>query len=296
MNNSSALVLAAGSLGDSLLTLPALRALQSKFQVTVAGTPPYQALGAPLLGVSEVGPLDSLLQTLLYSGPLKEEDRRFLEGFKDVYVFFKERDGALLEKLASIDGLRTHFPSKPFREFLLEGRWAADYWLQAVLDPLPADCPWRQARLQLDEALRDRGRAILEKLGLTSPLVIHPGSGSPEKNAPLSFFRTAAEKAVAESGRQVLVVWGEAEEKNLPAIRQAFSGLKGAGVLPAILTLRDLTAVLSHSAAYLGNDSGVTQLAAACGLKTFAVFNNTDARVWGPQQAVILAAMQHLYA
>lgn len=295
MNNASALVLAAGSLGDSLLTLPALRALQSQHQVTVAGTPPYQALGAQLLGVSEVGPLDSLLQTLLYAGPLKEEDRRFLEGFKEVYVFFKEKDGALLEKLTSIGGLRVHFPPKPFRDFLLEGRWAADYWLQTVLDPLPSDCPWRQARLQLDEALRDRGRVILERLGLSSPLVIHPGSGSPEKNAPLSFFRTAAEKAVVESGRQVLVVWGEAEEKNLPAIRQAFAGLKGAGVLPAMLTLRDLTAVLSHSAAYLGNDSGVTQLAAACGLRTFAVFNNTDARVWGPQQAVILAAMQGLY-
>jgi ADP-heptose:LPS heptosyltransferase len=92
------------------------------------------------------------------------------------------------------------------------------------------------------------------------------------------------------------VVWGEAEEKNILEIRQTFAGLKGVLVLPAPLALRDLAAVFSQSAAYLGNDSGVTQLASACGLRTFAGFNSTDTRIWAPQQAVILAAMKSLYS
>src|SRR5258708_39561673 len=45
MNKNPVLVLAAGSLGDSLLTLPALRLLQSRASVTVAGTSPYLSLG-----------------------------------------------------------------------------------------------------------------------------------------------------------------------------------------------------------------------------------------------------------
>lgn len=293
MSQPSALVLAAGSLGDAILTLPALQCLQSKSPVTVAGTLPYQALGAPLLGIKEAGPLDALLQAL-YAGPLSESDRGFLAGFQDIYVFFKEKDDSLLEKLAAVGGPKVSFPPKPFREFLKEGRWAADYWLQAVLgDPLPEDCPWRQAKLNLDEGMKKRGLEILRSLGLSSPLVIHPGSGSPTKNAPLDFFRTAAERAAAESGKNVLVVWGEAEQKDLAAIRQAFAGLKDVGVVPQTLSLRDLVAVFSQSSAYLGNDSGVTQLASACGLRTFAVFNSTDARVWGPHaNSIILSALQ----
>jgi ADP-heptose:LPS heptosyltransferase len=220
-----------------------------------------------------------------------------LTGFHEIYVFFKEKDNVILEKLAGLSGIHIHFPQKPFTEFLKEARWVAEYWLETSFScPLSPDSPFRQAKLMVDEKLQGRGKEILSSLGLTSPLVIHPGSGSPSKNAPLSFFRTAAERAGAESQKQVLVVWGEAEEKNVKEIQSAFAGLTHAKVLPAILPLKDLVAVFSQSAAYLGNDSGVTQLASACGLKTFAVFNSTDANIWKPYEAIILAAMQNLYS
>ena len=151
--------------------------------------------------------------------------------------------------------------------------------------------PFRQSKLQIGEGLHQKGAEILASLGLSFPLVIHPGSGSPLKNAPLTFFRNAAERAGAESQKQVLVVWGEAEEKNLKEIQEAFRGLDHVRLLLEPLPLKLLAAVFSQSAAYLGNDSGVTQLAAACGLRTFAVFNSTDARVWAPQANAIILSM-----
>lgn len=263
--------------------------------MTVAGTSPYQALGPGLLGVHQVLPLEPLLQTLISSGVAEPFGKNFWSGFEEVFLFFKEKDESLQEKLASDGGLKVHSPAKPFSEFLKEGRWAAEYWLETVLHgPFPFDSPFRQAKLLLDGTHQDRGKTILDSFGISSPLVIHPGSGSPEKNSPLPFFRNAAEKAVAESQKQVLVVWGEAEEKRAGEIQKAFEGLKGVYVLKEPLPLLDLVAVLSRSAAYLGNDSGVTQLAAACGVRTFAVFNSTDSRVWGPQEAVILAAVKNL--
>lgn len=292
MEKQSTLVLTAGSLGDALLTLPALRLLQSRAEITVAGTSPYQSLGVDLLGISGVVSLEPLLQALLSGSPLEPSHQTFLKRFHDIYLFFKEKDGRLLEKLAALSGVQVHFPAKPFDEFLKEARWAAEYWLEtAFACPLSPDSPFRQAKLQIDDALRQRGAVILRSLGVMAPLVIHPGSGSQAKNAPLAFFRSAAERAGAESGKQVLVVWGEAEEKNLAALKEAFSGLNHVRVLPEILPLPDLVAVFSQSAAYLGNDSGVTQLASACGLRTFAVFNTTDARVWGPQADFILLSM-----
>lgn len=236
--------------------------------------------------------MDPLLQSLLSASPLESSQKEFLKRFQDIHVFFKEKDPVLLENLAANSGAQVHFPAQPFEEFLKEARWAAEYWLEtAFACPISPDSPFRQAKLQMDAALHQRGMNLLNSLGLANPLVVHPGSGSPSKNAPLSFFREAAARAGAESDKQVLVVWGEAEEKNLGAIREAFAGMGHVKVLPEILPLRDLLAVFSRSAAYLGNDSGVTQLASACGLRTFAVFNTTDARVWGPQDNFIMLSM-----
>ena len=278
------LVLAAGSLGDSLMTLPALHILQSRSSLTVAGTFPYQALGKDLLGVDQVVALEPLLQNLLTAGEMDPETGNFLSDFREVFLFFKDRDEAVIKRFSAMKNLQIHNPVKPFAEFLGEARWVGEYWLETVLkSSLPGDSPLRQPRLCVGPELQARGLEILESLGLPSPLIIHPGSGSPKKNAPLSFFRSAAERTVTESQKPVLVVWGEAEEENLDSIRQAFAGMKNVQVLPRQLPLTDLAAVFSKSLAYLGNDSGVTQLAAACGLKTFAVFHSTDSRIWGPQ-------------
>lgn len=288
------LVITAGSLGDALLTLPAIKLLRSRSQVTVAGTSPFIALGADLLGIHQTVPLDPLLQDLLSDKPLGNAHRDFLSRFHDVFIFFKERDALILEKLASLSKIQVHFPKRLFAEFLKEARWAAEYWLECAYDgPLPEDSPFRQAKLEISDALRARGGDILRGLGLSTPLILHPGSGSSSKNAPLDFFRDAAKRAVKESQKQVLIIWGEAEEADLDPIRKTFSGLEGVKVLEEPLPLRDLVGVFAHASAYLGNDSGVTHLASACGLRTFALFNTTDARVWGPHaNSIILSALK----
>ncbi|HET9869511.1 MAG TPA: glycosyltransferase family 9 protein [bacterium] len=280
--SASTLVLAAGSLGDSLLTLPALQFLQTKGPVTLAGTSPYQKLGAACLGVEKVIALDPLLDAL------HRKDPNTLPGTPGgLYVFFKDKDAGLAESLAAYPGWAVHWPPQSFTDFLKQERWVGHYWLDLVGHPDPSPIP----RLVLTEEMRTRGAGLCARLGTPRPFVIHPGSGSPAKNAPLSFFRKAAEKTVQETTRAVLVLWGEAETGWLDDIRKAFEGIPRATLLPGPLSLIDLAALLSQAGGYLGNDSGVTQLASACGAKTFAVFNTTDPRLWGPQEAVILAAM-----
>jgi hypothetical protein len=290
MQKPSTLVLAAGSLGDALLTLPSLRLLSSRSSVTIAGTDPYLALGGDLLGVQTVSALEPLLQALLKEDPLDAKTRDFLSGFKDIHLFFKEIDPKLLERLSL--GAQVHAPRRPFTEFLSEGRWAAEYWLEtASAEELPSDSPFRQAQLGIGDELKEKGRKILSSLGLDAPLIIHPGSGSPAKNAPLSFFREAAEKITGETDKGILVLWGEAERERTAEIQGAFQGLPRTVVLGEPLPLRDVAALLSLSCGYLGNDSGITHLASACGTRTFALFNSTDAKVWGPQANFIILSM-----
>jgi ADP-heptose:LPS heptosyltransferase len=46
--------------------------------------------------------------------------------------------------------------------------------------------------------------------------------------------------------------------------------------------LGKLAALMTKSSLYLGNDSGISHLAAACGTPTVALFGPTDPHIWAP--------------
>ncbi len=99
--------------------------------------------------------------------------------------------------------------------------------------------------------------------------VIHPFSGSPRKNWPLDQFR----KTAAAVQRRMPVYWCAGPEEDLD----------GAVRFP---NLRGLALWLAAASVYIGNDSGITHVAAACGVPAVALFGPTDARVWAPRGRV----------
>ncbi len=126
---------------------------------------------------------------------------------------------------------------------------AADYYLEQVAAaPEPAvprlDCPrW------------DGGFAV-----------IHPFSGSAKKNWPLEKYGELAERLRP----RMPVKWcaGPAEP---------FEGAV------RIENLYELACWLAGARVYIGNDSGITHLAAAAGAPVVAVFVRTDPAVWAPR-------------
>ena len=97
--------------------------------------------------------------------------------------------------------------------------------------------------------------------------VIHPFSGSPRKNWPLEKFRALA----AGLERSMPVQWcAGADDPPLPeAVR--------------IDDLYELACWLARARLYVGNDSGITHLAAAAGTPVLAIFGPTDPAVWAPR-------------
>jgi ADP-heptose:LPS heptosyltransferase len=103
---------------------------------------------------------------------------------------------------------------------------------------------------------------LLRTLGLPRPelpdlwipdsqkIFLHPGSGSAKKNWP--HF----------SGLQARLA------NSLP--------------IPQNLPLPELMKEISHCSLFIGNDSGITHLAAYTGCPTVALFGQTDPRIWGP--------------
>ncbi|HET6370163.1 MAG TPA: glycosyltransferase family 9 protein, partial [Nitrospiria bacterium] len=53
------------------------------------------------------------------------------------------------------------------------------------------------------------------------------------------------------------------------------------------LDLKPAAGLLSASRGFVGNDSGMTHLAAAMGIPTLALFKDTDPDVWGPRGELV---------
>jgi ADP-heptose:LPS heptosyltransferase len=113
------------------------------------------------------------------------------------------------------------------------------------------------------------------------PLVaIHPGSGSEKKNWPVEKFAALARWLADELAAQVLIVRGEADER----VTQKLTELLGRRPITMAqgLKLVELAAVLERCVLFLGNDSGITHLAAAVGTPTVAVFGAASLPIWEP--------------
>jgi ADP-heptose:LPS heptosyltransferase len=63
-----------------------------------------------------------------------------------------------------------------------------------------------------------------------------------------------------------------------------FKKISSPGSIPLYnLPLDELAAILKQCSLYVGNDSGITHLAAAVGTPVVALFGPTDPGVWGPR-------------
>jgi ADP-heptose:LPS heptosyltransferase len=71
-------------------------------------------------------------------------------------------------------------------------------------------------------------------------------------------------------------------KKNWPYFDELMKRVRGSRPMPQSLSLIELARYLSRCRAFVGNDSGITHLAAYVGCPTVALFGPTDPRIWGP--------------
>jgi hypothetical protein len=127
-----------------------------------------------------------------------------------------------------------------------------------------------------------RGMEILAENGVmptTKAVIMHPGSGGEHKCWHLDNFLAVARMLEAEGTDSVFLLGPAEQERFSPATMEYIRAL---GKVLTDLPLSDVLAILSCSRGYLGNDSGITHLAAAVGIKTVAVFGPTDPAIYAP--------------
>ncbi len=112
------------------------------------------------------------------------------------------------------------------------------------------------------------------------PIALHPGSGGRDKCWPAASFAELV-SAISEKGCNIVLTSGPADDDAIEALHQHLGN-----TMPRVLRhipLRDLGCILGKCAGFIGNDTGITHLAAATGIPTIALFGPTDPAVWGPR-------------
>ena len=278
----------AGALGDLLLLRPAIAWLRSAGHAVrlLAPEGPGRVLQGP-------GALDFLLAsdgievaTALAQGWADGPVARAL-GQADAVVAYT-RSAPLVERLAQrARRVIVHDPAPP-----ASGPHAA-LWLARAVTPLLGSPPPPEPSLAdvpvLAFTASEHREAQQRTRGLPPRfLAVHAGSGSPSKNWPLDHFLEAARRLAGDA--PWLLVAGPAERE--------FEAPHGS-ILAHEWPLRILGPALARAGLFLGNDAGVSHLAAATGAPTLALFGPTDPALWapvGPKVATLRAPSASLAA
>ncbi len=266
------LIIRSGGIGDFIVSLPAMECLRADYLevwTASAHVPLVQfadaarsmtGTGIDLLGIRETGGLERLIGEL-----------RSFDSIVSWYGTGRQEFRDLVRKL----GLPFRFfPALPPQGSRVH---ATDFYLEQARSIAPCECDG-VPRIRCDGA---RGLSCEESKSATGGsradqgvrppqaedyAVIHPFSGSARKNWPLEKFRGMA----ARLARVMPVRWCAGAED--PPLEGAVR----------IDDLWELARGLARARLYVGNDSGITHLAAV-GTPVLALFGASDPRVWSPR-------------
>ena len=263
--------------------MPALAALRAGYpgaRLALVGNPAASRLLQSAGYVDEAHSFDARWVTDLYSGEATDDLRARLAEVDLAVVWSRSPESPAVESLRRL-GIPTlaapSFPPPGVRRHLCDH-------LLGTLAPLglPAVAPI--PRLTVPDAdrafARDFWRAnAIDAIDGATVVALHVGSGSPRKNWPAERFAAVADR-LAERGIRVLLVSGPADEAQADAFLRSTRNRVLVAESPR---LGELAALLARADAYLGNDSGVSHLAAAVGTPTVAIFGPTDPALWAPR-------------
>jgi heptosyltransferase-3 len=267
-----------GALGDLLLAGPALAALSRHYagaRLTALGHPERWGLYSRSLPLDAVWDSGEARWACLFSdGDVPPPLEALLARFQLALVFSPRPQTGLQARLHQAGIPAVHWlPSFPETGVEAVSALQARQLVGLGLNYAPG--PFQlEVELSPDEELP-------ELPGPGPWLAVAPGSGQPRKNWPLAHYYEVSRALGWEYGLKVVWLAGPGEEDMLPYLK-ALAQAQGQ-LLLAHRPLARVARVLSRCRLYIGNDSGLTHLAAAVGEpEVLALFGPTDPRVWAP--------------
>lgn len=282
------LVVHQGGIGDFILCLPAIGSIRRHYRrarMELMGYPRILQLVEGRYYVDKGKSIDELGLGSLYlgGGNLDGPGFRYFAGFDLAFLFTQDREGIFPANVRRA-GVKEVFSIPPFpgnkrRVHVIDHLVSC---LSSVGIPQGRGVPRiflsRGDRRFAEQWLAQKGAYEAVEKGF---IALHPGSGSRKKLWPIEKFSDLAARITGDLGLHVIVFIGPAEREYLGSGFELMRSMHA--VVADNLPLIQVASLLDRCRCYIGNDSGMTHLAAAVGVPTVALFGPTDPEIWGPR-------------
>jgi ADP-heptose:LPS heptosyltransferase len=283
---SRILILHQGAIGDFILSLPAVGTFRHHYPhatIEMWGYPDILRLVEKRFYADGIASIERKEIAQFYSedGVLDSQLVEQLSGFDLIVVFGQEGQRTFMDNLKKVKGNTVLW----IKTFPPDGKHIhmIDYQLSQLEEMRFAPSEKIPRLFLLDDDLFHASQMLdqIQSRENTPLIALHIGSGSKKKIWPPERFAHLTEKLVQEDGASIILPIGPADEE---PVRDYCTLVSSEAITPLRnLPLLTLAAVFKRCRLYVGNDSGITHLAAAVGIPVIALFGPTDPAVWGPR-------------
>ena len=299
------LIVQPGAIGDCILTLPLAAYMKESLDlgaIDILGHTEYTGFLPGRSCVDSVRSIDSIDVYRLFTETtkfvLKDQDP-LINAFRDygwIVTFLGEPNSNFEQNLiftanCSHSAEVITLSMKPPKGF---SRHLADFYIRQFIKQCDFSLQSQPIKtgdclIKATEADINTGKELLREIGLgfgEKQMVIQPGSGGTKKCWHLENFLAVA-KELDSRGVEIIFLLGPAETERYS--EATIEKIGSVGKCLKDLSLTQVLGLLSYVDGFIGNDSGITHLAAALGVRTYSIYGPTDPDVYksiGPDVTV----------
>lgn len=282
------LILHAGALGDCVLTLHLIRAMQAAWNqpaVTMAARSPIARWAYRRGLLAEARSLDDLGAHLLYQPDTDVPGQlvRFLQSLDRIVSFLGGPDDPVTVRLQTVcTGEVIAIDPRPTEVTLRAGRHITQQWARDLGHcGYPVSTEIEDCVVLVDHEKRVRQRNLIARLGAAAGrmALCHPGSGGLDKCCPIEALEEVVTNLV-KNGWAVAWMIGPDE---IERFGQDYTRrLEDSAPVIYEESVERAADLVCGADLFIGQDAGMTHLAALAGVRTVALFGPTDPRLWRP--------------
>jgi ADP-heptose:LPS heptosyltransferase len=279
------LVIHQGALGDLVLNFPALVSLKQEKKASVAllcssdpGKTAYELNVVDAHFSLESARFCSLFHeemTPVVKEFMSDYDTIILISFSDaIESYLRQNHGGKVHKISPRPPVEeeTHVALHIIRQLETKG-------LLAECGLRIADCGmWTRSGACAKSKIQNP-KSEMRDLPEKNLIIMHPGAGSPRKRWPVENFIRVATIISGMNLAEVVFVVGPAESDLAPLVNARANGCFR---VHEVCDLSRLMALVRQARCFVGNDSGVTHLAACMGTPTVVIFGPSSPKRWSP--------------
>jgi len=266
------LIIHQGALGDVISIFPAIIRLKERFRtIDAICKKSIGELASSFKLIDKFHPVEAAFFSSVFSDKPDPRIADIFMTYDEIILFSYSKE---LENIISEMVNRKVYRVHPRPDASLEIHILNHVSDRLVENGLIRDATWPE---------NDYFKRLPEQKETTNPcdrltILIHPGSGSARKNWASSNFIKIFKK-IKSLGMNPEIILGPAEH-NFSEI--FVRSLPAGGKIHMLSDLGDLLTILSLSGGFIGNDSGISHLAAFTGIPTVVIFGPSSPKRWKP--------------